>query len=122
MFDVTRFIDRKNWTIEELAKKLFEKGGTSRVGMWKTGDSNPRYDAIIKLIHLGATAEELFGKECADRLLQNSVGLPPQLPPEIANAPERAAGLEWGLKDIEAKIAARVKNEILDILKTKDVI
>lgn len=122
MFDVTRFIDRKNWTIEELAKKLFEKGGTSRVGMWKTGDSNPRYDAIIKLIHLGATAEELFGKECADRLLQNSVGLPPQLPPEIANAPDFLAGQNQALKDIEAKIAARVKSEVLSDLKSKGVI
>ena len=108
MFDFTRFIDRKNCTIEELAKKLFEKGGTSRVGMWKTGDSNPRYDAIIKLIHLGATAEELFGKECADRLLQNSVGLPPQLPPEIANNPDFLAGQNQALKDIEAKIEARI--------------
>lgn len=108
MFDVTRFIDRKNWTIEELAKKLFEKGGTSRVGMWKTGDSNPRYDAIIKLIHLGATAEELFGKECADRLLQNSSSGPLQLPPELACNPEFIAGQNQALKDIEAKIEARI--------------
>ena len=117
-FYVTRFIDRKNWTIEELAKKLFEKGGTSRVGMWKTGDSNPRYDAIIKLIHLGATAEELFGKECADELLQNSVGLPLQLPPEIANDPDFQKGLQ---QSIDAKVSAAVKAE-LAALKSKGLL
>lgn len=112
MFDVTRFIDRKNWTIEELAKKLFEKGGTSRVGMWKTGDSNPRYDAIIKLIHLGVTAEELFGKECGDELLKNSSSGPLQLPPELACNPEFIAGQNQALKDIENKIEARITEKL----------
>lgn len=72
MFDVTSFIDRNGWTIEDLANRLFDKGGTSRVGMWKSGDSSPRYAQILKIIELGATAEELFGKEHAEILLKNS--------------------------------------------------
>ena len=72
MFDVSKFIDRKGWTIKDLASRLFDKGGVSRVGMWSTGDSNPRYSAILKLIELGVTAEELFGQPYADILLKNS--------------------------------------------------
>jgi hypothetical protein len=44
------------------------------------------------------------------------------VPPEFANDPEHAAGINQGLKDIEAKIAARVKNEILDDLRSKGII
>lgn len=107
MFDVTKFNNRNGWTIKDLARRLFDKGGESRVGMWSSGDSNPRYEAILKLINLGATAEELFGKDYADKLLANSFAML-QPPPEFANDPEHAAGLNQGLKDIEAKIEARV--------------
>lgn len=72
MFDVKKFNDRQGWTIKDLANRLFENGGESRVGMWKSGDSNPRYETILKLIKLGATAEELFGREYAEILLGNS--------------------------------------------------
>ena len=72
MFDVTKFNNRNGWTIKDLASRLFEKGGESRVGMWKTGDSNPRYESILKLIELGVTAEELFGQPYADILIRNS--------------------------------------------------
>lgn len=72
MFDVTKFNNRHGWTIKDLARRLFESGGESRVGMWKTGDSNPRYEAVLKLIELGATAEELFGQPYADILIKNS--------------------------------------------------
>ena len=89
--------------------------------MWSSGDSNPRYEAILKLINLGATAEELFGKDYADKLLANSFAML-QPPPEFANDPEHAAGQNQGLKDIEAKIAARVKNEVLDDLRSKGII
>lgn len=81
MFDVTKFNDRMGWTIRDLASRLFEKGGDSRVGMWKTGDSSPRYDAILKLIKLGATAEELFGRES----MPGGIG---GRPPELFAAPE----------------------------------
>lgn len=106
MFDVTKFNNRKGWTIKDLAHRLFDKGGESRVGMWKSGDSNPRYEAILKLISLGATAEELFGKEYAEKLIANSSALP--LPPEIANDPDFLAGQNQAFKDIESKIEARI--------------
>lgn len=41
---------------------------------------------------------------------------------KIANNPEFLSGQNQALKDIEAKIAARVKNEILDTLKTKGLL
>ena len=81
MFDVTKFNNRNGWTIKDLARRLFCNGGESRVGMWSSGNSNPRYEAILKLIDLGVTAEELFGKEYADKLLKNSLASPIQ--PEI---------------------------------------
>lgn len=42
--------------------------------------------------------------------------------PKIANNPDFLSGQNQALKDIEAKIAARVKNEILDTLKTKGLL
>ena len=120
MFDVTKFNNRKGWTIKDLAHRLFDKGGESRVGMWKSGDSNPRYEAILKLISLGATAEELFGKEYAEKLIATSSAWP--LPPQIANDHFCLAAQNQASKDIEAKIAARVKSEILSDLKTKGLL
>ena len=118
MFDVTKFIERNNWTIEDLAARLFGKGGKSRVGMWKTGDSTPRYAQILALIDLGVTAEELFGKEHADKLLQNSSVLP-QLPSEITNDPGFTIGQKKALKDIEtvieARITAKLKEKGIDL-------
>jgi hypothetical protein len=48
--------------------------------------------------------------------------IPFNIPPEFANNPEHVAGQNQGLKDIETKIAARVKNEILDDLRSKGII
>lgn len=39
--------------------------------MWSSGKTSPPYSAIIRLIELGVTLEELFGKEHADILLRN---------------------------------------------------
>ena len=119
-FDFNHFMNRKKLKQKDAASLIGVSSGL--VGMWASNKAVPSYEKIVKLIDNGATAEELFGKECADRLLQNSVGLPLQLPPEIANDPEHAAGMEQGLKDIEAKIAARVKSEVLDTLKTKGLL
>lgn len=85
MFDVTKFNDRNGWTIKDLARRLFDKGGESRVGMWSSGDSNPRYESILKLIDLGATAQELFGEELGSKLVQNST-----TPSATVSAPSRA--------------------------------
>ena len=119
-FDFNHFMNRKKLKQKDAASLIGVSSGL--VGMWASNKAVPSYEKIVKLIDNGATAEELFGKECADRLLQNSVGLPPQLPPEIANDPDFLAGHNQALEDIEAKIAARVKNEVLSDLKSKGVI
>lgn len=67
--------------------------------MWSNGSNSPPYSAIIKLIDLGITMEELLGREYADKLLQNSVPtkspLSRVLPlPEVMNNPEFKEGLE----------------------------
>lgn len=104
MFDVTSFINRKHWTIEDLANQLFKSGGRSRVGMWKSGGSSPRYAAILQLIDLGVTAEELFGKEYADKLMKNSLNAPPEF----------LEGLN-GAKDPESALNAIVERKILEM-------
>ena len=93
MFDVSSFIDRKRWTIADLANQLFESGGRSRVGMWKSGESSPRYAAILKLIDLGVTAEELFGKEYAEKLWKNSAALKSGDASDMFNSPEFREGM-----------------------------
>lgn len=103
MFDVTSFINRKHWTIEDLANQLFESGGRSRVGMWKSGGSSPRYAAILKLIDLGVTAEELFGKEYAEKLWKNSAGVNQETAPDIFDTPEFQEGVAKALKDLKAR-------------------
>lgn len=68
--------------------------------------SRPDYNAIVRLFQKGATVETLFGVDYKGPVKPPVLG--GSLPPEIANDPEHAAGMEWGLKDIEAKIEARV--------------
>lgn len=104
MFDVTSFIDRKGWTLADLASRLFESGGRSRVGMWKSGESSPRYAAILQLIDLGATATELFGKEYAEKLMKNSVSAPTEF----------LEGLN-GANDPESALNAIVERKILEM-------
>ena len=116
MFDVTKFNDRNGWTIKDLARRLFDKGGESRVGMWSSGDSNPRYESILKLIDLGATAQELFGEELGTKLIQNSIAVPPA---GLANDPEFQKGLQ---QSIDAKVSATVKTELEKILKQKGLL
>lgn len=101
MFDVKKFIDRKGWTISDLSKLVFGKDKTSTVGMWSSGDSSPRYDSVCRLIRLGATAEELFGKECADILFRNSFGgaLPPVPPGQ--DTPDWRSGMVSALAALQ---------------------
>lgn len=122
MFDVTKFNDRMGWTIKDLASRLFEKGGESRVGMWKTGDSSPRYDAILKLIKLGATAEELFGREYADILLANSgaangSGSLPPIPPGM-DSPVWREGMLSCLQELQRQ--GYIRDVVVDPGNKKD--
>lgn len=97
MFDCADFLKRMGWVQKDLAQKL--ECSKSTVAMWSNGSNSPPYSAIIKLIDLGITMEELLGREYADKLLQNSVPtkspLSRVLPlPEVMNNPEFKEGLE----------------------------
>lgn len=70
MFDVQKFMNRMGWHQNDLAEKL--GCSQSRVAMWNTGRAFPRYSEFENLINLGINAEELFGKEVAEKLLGNS--------------------------------------------------
>lgn len=66
MFECQKFLDRMGWDQSDLASKLDSK--QSRISNWKTGLASPRYNEILKLIDLGATIEELFGDDYAEKL------------------------------------------------------
>lgn len=61
MVNVQEFIDRVGIKgHEELAEKI---GATkSAVSSWSAGVRTPTYDMCVKLLELGMTVEELFGK------------------------------------------------------------
>lgn len=119
--DMKSFLNRKGMTKAELCRRLGIDPKSSVVGAYEKGRSNPSFEICEKLIPLGITAQELFGEELGNTLVENSIAKP-QLPPEIANDPDFLAGQNQALKDIEAKIAARVKSEVLSDLKSKGVI
>ena len=61
MLKIQDFIERMGFKgHEDLAKKLGVKKGT--VSSWSSGDRTPTYDMCQKLLELGMTVEELFGK------------------------------------------------------------
>lgn len=94
--------------VPEIAKLAdITENGVYKWAWEKSKDgTRPSYNALINLLRAGATVETLFGVEYKGPVKPPVLGGP--LPPEIANDPEHAAGMEWGLKDIEAKIEARV--------------
>lgn len=68
--------------------------------------TRPSYNALIKLLKAGATVETLFGVDYKGPVKPPVLGS--SLPPEIANDPDFLAGQNQALKDIEAKIEARI--------------
>lgn len=102
MFDCTSFLRRMGWVQKDLAERL--EIGTSTVGMWCIGKSTPTHPVIEKLIELGATSEELFGKEYADKLMKNSLNAPPEF----------LEGLNCA-KDPESALNAIVERKILEM-------
>ena len=62
MVKVQEFINRVGISShEELAEKLGVEKGT--VSSWSSGVRNPTYKVCIKLLDMGMTVEELFGKD-----------------------------------------------------------
>ena len=61
MVNVQEFIRRVGISDhEELAQKLGIKKGT--VDSWSSGSRSPTYEVCVRLLELGMTVEELFGK------------------------------------------------------------
>ena len=61
MVNVQEFIRRVGIADhEELAQRLGIKKGT--VDSWSSGSRNPTYDVCVRLLDLGMTVEELFGR------------------------------------------------------------
>lgn len=69
MFDCNSFLNRKGWVQRDLSEKL--GCSQSAIAMWASGRTSPPYAVILQLIELGATADELFGKEYSEKLLKN---------------------------------------------------
>lgn len=111
-----------NLSVDEIAvlAGITEARNLGKWGQSKPNGSRPNYNALIKLLQAGATVETLFGVDYKGPVKPPVLG--GQIPPELANNPDILSGQQQAFKDIEAKIAARVKNEILDTLKTKGVI
>lgn len=67
---INKFLARINSTQTALAKKV---GATKVcVSQWSTGKCEPKVSALAALIEEGITAEEIFGKDIARRLMKNS--------------------------------------------------
>ncbi len=71
-FDFQKFAARARLKQREIADKAGVSLGL--VGMWASGKAKPSYDTMLKLIDCGISADELFGKEYAEKLLANSKG------------------------------------------------
>ena len=69
-FDFQSFLNRKKLKQREASEMLGVSMGL--VGSWASGRAKPSYETIVKLIDAGATVEELFGKENAEKLAENS--------------------------------------------------
>ncbi len=67
---INKFLARINLTQTALAKKV---GATKVcVSQWSTGKCEPKVSSLAALIEEGITAEEIFGKDIARRLMKNS--------------------------------------------------
>lgn len=60
MVNVKEFIARIGIAQDELAKRLGLKPST--VYSWTSKGTTPTYDVCVKLLEMGMTVEELFGK------------------------------------------------------------
>lgn len=69
-FDINSMLRRKKLKMRELSEQTGISVGL--IGMWASFKALPSYDKMMQLIDAGITAEELFGKEKAKILLENS--------------------------------------------------
>lgn len=71
-FDFEAFRNRKKWKHKDAAAIL--KLSMGYIGMMASNpEKKPSYETMLKLIDAGITLEELFGKERAEKLVNNSI-------------------------------------------------
>jgi Predicted transcriptional regulator len=110
--DIEAYRLRKKKTVADLAEMLGVK--EAAVYNYKYGKSKPSYESIEKMLLDGAYISEVFSDSVQDKVIMalreclKAPVLGGQLPPEIANDPDFLAGQNQALKDIEAKIEARI--------------
>lgn len=65
--DMNSFLKRKNLKHKELAEKL--ECSQALIGSYAYNSAVPSYENVAKLLNMGMTIEELFGKEIADNVV-----------------------------------------------------
>lgn len=89
-FDFQKFVFRTRLKQREVADKTGASPGL--VGNWASGKAVPSYKNIARLIEIGMNAEELFGKELADKLAENQK--------HEASEPPTSSDLEAAVKQV----------------------
>lgn len=112
--DWKKFLTRKGLKNSEAARLI--GAAPAMITEWIKGKSLPTYKYLKKLSDIGMTAQEMFGEEIGNKLVQNSA---PSIPPELSNDPDFQKGLQ---QSIEAKVSATVKTELEKILKQKGLL
>lgn len=67
MVDIKSFIDRKHMSKADLARALDIDPKTSVISAYEKGRAGPSYSVCKKLLVLGMSVQELFGKEVAEK-------------------------------------------------------
>jgi len=67
IMDMNSFLKRKNLKHKELAEKL--ECSQALIGSYAYNSAVPSYENAVKLLNMGMTIEELFGKEVADNVV-----------------------------------------------------
>ncbi|MBR4348044.1 MAG: helix-turn-helix transcriptional regulator [Fibrobacter sp.] len=117
-FDFGHYIDRKHWKQKDAVAALGVSTGL--VGSWASGTAIPSYDKIVKLIGCGITAQELFGEELGNLLIENSLPAQPAsvLPPEFVEGFREQLMEDFMKKGLvpEEKVKEIVRQEIERLL------
>ena len=107
MFYGKKFMDRMGWGQQDIADRL--GCAQSRVSDLNSGSRDPKYSELLKLIDLGITLEELFGKEAAEKLRSRE-----PLDPSVMQRPE----FQQNIHDVARQMLIDSMSQTLDKLKS----
>ena len=62
VIDLKSYLNRTGFSKADLCRKLGLDAKSSLLSSYEKGRSDPSYDMCVKLLQLGMTVEELFGK------------------------------------------------------------